>query len=540
MEKSVEALLKAGGLGDDRAVAKEEHDELVQKKIRNNQNRKEQEKAREQLRQLDPELAKQLDAEIAEKRAEEANDVQARKHVQSSCDEERSCVARCARMNSDDEDDMSDSGDDEADGHWMPATRLQRRLERQAGALVTEIDDDGAKAEHAKGPCGSSARRRDRKAEKAAAGDQGEDTLLSEEISSTRMTRRSPRQKKQKTDVKVTEKDKAAVAKALPQGALQTSAGLSARASGAIAVDLGNGASSAVGVEKAASDRRHGTARRLLLLPRTNPCRRRQSPSRKRKTNPGKKHKKKKNKGKQSPARSTSAVLFDAPDQVGGGESQSKAKDDSALNIAEAAATASRCAQEAQGRRDNRQRHAVEVVQDVEEPQTKKSKTDELSQTSSCVARSRSPTEDENEIAAGEGKRSPRSDTNAKKGAEIAKPRGHEQAGVAGLALACRKSYRQKVREETAKKLAEDTKKQVLEARLDSKMERVLINEKKDKRAPSSRCRRCRTRSRRGEEYEMAMRNPLGQRLEHGSVDQQADSAKLIKRARPDDRPAES
>ncbi|KAJ0411310.1 hypothetical protein ATCC90586_005719 [Pythium insidiosum] len=614
MEKSVEALLKAGGLSDDRAVAKEEHDELVQKKvsteevmqrqkelakmralmfyeeqkakrvkkiksklyhkIRNNQNRKEQEKAREQLRQLDPELAKQLDAEIAEKRAEErmtfkhANTSKWVKHqlkrgIQAD-NETRSAIAEQLRrgeelrrkmqsMNSDDEDGMSDSGDDDEDANLDAATRLQRRLERQAGALVTEIDDDGAKAENAKGLAGMKFMQRAvqkqrekarQEAEKLLREIKGEDSLLSDDDlvdSDDEGRAKKPKHKKQKTEVTVTEKDKAAVAKALPQGALQTGSvsmdkGLSARASGAIAVDLGNGAAqSAVGVETATTTGATVQLGASATKSKSTVAVKESEPVTEAEENPwlsgigtkSKKHKKKKNKGKAVAGEVDVGSAIDALTKSVEAK-QSKSMDDGELNIAEAAATAVATLKK---RKAEVAPSTANEAPKPEEPQAKKSKADPSALTQDELVRRAFAfaDEDENEIAQ-EKEAIAAQDTNAKKGAEIAKLIGMNGWGSwAGVGV--QKSYRQKVREETAKKLAEDTKRQVLEARIDSKMERVLINEKKDKRAAKFAVQEVPYPFTSREEYEMAMRNPLGSDWNTAASTNKLTAPKLIKRA---------
>ncbi|GLE09656.1 hypothetical protein PINS_up021393, partial [Pythium insidiosum] len=353
-------------------------------------------------------------------------------------------------MNSDDEDDMSDSGDDEADGH------LDARRDYSAASSDRQARLRAAEA----------AREGETEAEKLLREIKGEDTLLQAEEA--------------EDDVKVTEKDKAAVAKALPQGALQTSAvsmdkGLSARASGGDCRRSWQRSVSAVGVE-----RRHRPAPRyssvvLLLLPRTNPV----------------------GGGRARRGSGREPVLS------GIGTKSKKHKKKRTRSCRDS----SRCAQEAQGRHDNRQRHAIEVVQDVGGAADEKSKTDELSQDELVRRAFAFADEDENEIAQ-EKEAIAAQDTNAKKGAEIAKL----------------KSYRQK-------KLAEDTKKQVLEARLDSKMERVLINEKKDKRAAKFAVQEVPYPFTSREEYEMAMRNPLGSDWNTAASTNKLTAPKLIKRA---------
>ncbi|OQR84706.1 U3 small nucleolar RNA-associated protein, partial [Thraustotheca clavata] len=100
-------------------------------------------------------------------------------------------------------------------------------------------------------------------------------------------------------------------------------------------------------------------------------------------------------------------------------------------------------------------------------------------------------------------------DGEAKSGAEVAKLTGMSGWGSwAGEGV--KQSQRQLQRLELAKKVAADAKTAALAKRKDAKMARVLINEKKDKKAAKFMCATVPYPFTSREQYEMAMRNPLG------------------------------
>lgn len=121
-------------------------------------------------------------------------------------------------------------------------------------------------------------------------------------------------------------------------------------------------------------------------------------------------------------------------------------------------------------------------------------------------------------------------DSNAIKGAEIAKLIGMNGWGTwAGEGVPV--SSRQKSRQREAEKLVEITKKQILAKRKDSKLANVLINEKKDKQVSKFMTKEvpypftCRA------EYEMAMRNPLGNDWNTLHATNSLTMPKIMKRA---------
>ncbi|CAI5745700.1 unnamed protein product [Peronospora destructor] len=325
MEKSVAALLEAGDLSD-KKQAKGEEEELARKhvsteevaarqkelaklrsllfyeeqkkkrikkiksklyhKIRNAQDKKAVARQKEELRALDPELARKLDEELAEKRAEERLTLkhrntskwvkhQLRRGIQAD-DATRSAIADQLRRGEElrrkintvhsDDDDMDDDEDNCEDD---AASRLQTRLERQANALVSEIDADSEEAGKKRGLQGMKFMQRaaEKQREEArveaekllreirtgdgADGDrilsEGEDYLSSGDEGFA--AKKIKRAKKLKKKVVVTEANKVAIDRALARGALQTTnvsmcGGVSAHTSGMVAVDLGEGGSS--------------------------------------------------------------------------------------------------------------------------------------------------------------------------------------------------------------------------------------------------------------------------------------------------------
>ncbi|KAF1329912.1 U3 small nucleolar rna-associated protein, partial [Globisporangium splendens] len=634
MEKDVEALLKAGDLSD-RTIAKEEQDELAQKKvskeeviqrqrelskmralmfyeeqkqkrikkiksklyhkIRNNQDKKEAEKQRKQLRELDPELADQLDNEMAEKRAEERMTL---KHTNTSKwvkhqlkrgvnadNETRGAIAEQLRrgeelrrkmntVHSDDEED--DDGEDE-DESVDAVTRLQKRLEKQADALVMEIDEDEAKISQTKGLHGMKfmqravQKQREKartEAEKLLRELKGDDGLLSEndDVSSDDEGKTKQEKKKKNAKVVVTAEDKEAVEKALPKGALQTGnvgmdKGLSARASGAIAVDLGNGAdwsnvalksgeAAAATIEVGAKEKNNKNSKKkggdanadeedeaasAPVEGEENPWLTGASTSKSSK----KRNKKAATKQNQSgvdvanaidslsksvtakePANAENAITAG----TGGGNKANAGKKRKLDQTNGASSNSSTAPAATDGNTTSKKNKKSTQATEAKTDANGKLSQEELVRRAFAFA-----DEDEDEIAR-EKELIASQDTDAKKGAEIAKLVGMSGWGSwAGEGV--KVSYRQTLREQQAKKLAEDTKNQVLANRKDAKMGRVLINEKKDKRASKFTVQDVPYPFTSREEYEMAMRNPLGSDWNTPASTTALTMPKVIKRA---------
>lgn len=643
MEKEVEALLKAGDLSD-RAIAKDEQDELAAKKvsqaevlqrqqelakmralmfyeeqkqkrikkiksklyhkIRNGQDKKAAEKQRKQLRELDPELADQLDQEMAEKRAEERMTL---KHTNTSKwvkhqlkrgtladNETRGAIAEQLRRgeelrrkvrtaHSDDEDD--DDDDDSGDEHVDAVTRLQKRLEKQADALVMEITNDEASASQAKGLQGMKFMQRavQKQREKARSeaekllrelkGDDGgllsdgdaassdDESAKPADATADGAGSKKKNRKKNKKSVVVTAEDKEAVAKALPKGALQTGTvsmdkGLSARSSGAVAVDLGDGTSAkTLGVDTSASASgktielgakakaaaaaaKSSKAAAASDAPATeteeNPWLSGASASTKNK----KRNKKAASKKGQSGADVASAieslsksVAKDADVAsatsvnalsvlTGGGASKNSKKRKLEQTSGSTSESADAPVAVADSAKSAKKAKAVAPVRDANGKLTQ----EEL------VRRAFAFADDGDDEIAREKELIASQDTNAKKGAEIAKLVGMTGWGSwAGDGV--KVSFRQKAREVQAQKLASETKKQVLASRKDAKMDRVLINEKKDKRAAKFTVQDVPYPFTSREEYEMAMRNPLGSDWNTPASTSALTVPKVIKRA---------
>lgn len=635
MEKDVEALLKAGDLSD-RTVAKDEQDELAQKKvskeevvarqqelskmralmfyeeqkqkrikkiksklyhkIRNGQDKKQAEKQQKQLRELDPELADQLENEMAEKRAEERMTLkhtntskwvkhQLKRGIQAD-NETRGAIAEQLRRGeelrrkvhtaaSDDEDD--DSGDDEdADDEGVDAvTRLQKRLERQAGALVMEIDEDEASASQTKGLHGMKFMQRavQKQREKARTETEkllrelkGEDGLLSDgdelssgdegkDVQDDNVAENNKTKKANKKKNAATAEDKQAVDKVLPKGALQTGnvsmdKGLSARASGAIAVDLGDGTTSkALGLTSGGAaggktielggNAKKANAKNAKAAPapavaeernetEENPWLTGAATSTKNK----KRNKKAATKIEQSGVDVANAI--ESLSKSVSKDAASAASDNSlALLTGKATATASKKRKLDQTTASAQPSSSEATVTPGNKKKAKQTATKtadgKLTQEELVRRAFAFADEDEDEIAR-EKDQIASQDTTAKKGAEIAKLVGMTGWGSwAGDGV--KVSFRQQARETQAKKLAEDTKKQVLASRKDSKMDRVLINEKKDKRAAKFAVQDVPYPFTSREEYEMAMRNPLGSDWNTPASTNALTVPKIMKRA---------
>ncbi|KAF1784980.1 Protein kinase-like domain [Phytophthora cactorum] len=514
MEKSVAALLQAGDLSD-KKLAKDEEEELARKrvsteevaarqkelaklrsllfyeeqkqrrvkkiksktlhKIRNAQDKKAMAKQQEELRALDPELARKLDEELAEKRAEERLTLkhrntskwvkhQLRRGIQAderravrsptSFVEARSCVARW-RLWTVTTRNMEEDDEEEGDA----ASRLQKRLEKQASALLR------------------SRGRRHVPRLRSCFGRSGLERVLMESVScrreritSARVTKESRRAKKSKNAKKkvvVTEQDKAAVDRALAGGALQTasvsmSGGVSARASGAIAIDLGDGGS---GVALANGGKKQG--KELELGVKT-----------KEKTNPwlsnaatkSKRSKRIKKKTQSKGAQADVAAAIESLAQ----DTKESSKEDAGI------ATLTNGSKNSKKRKLDQSKEEPEVA--TKKKNKKAKKQDKTTAQDELVRRAFEFVADEEDELAQEKDRLASQDADAKKGAEIAKLVGMSGWGSwAGDGV--RVSKRQVAREQKAKEVAREAKQKALAGRKDARLERVLINEKKDKKA---------------------------------------------------------
>ncbi|RLN79028.1 hypothetical protein BBJ28_00007580 [Nothophytophthora sp. Chile5] len=640
MEKSVAALLQAGDLTD-KQLAQDEQDELARKrvstqevaarqkelaklrallfyeeqkqkrvkkiksklyhKIRNSQDKKAMAKQQEQLRALDPEMARKLDEELAEKRAEERLTLkhrntskwvkhQLRRGVNAD-DATRGAIADQLRRGEelrrkmdavDSDDEMDDAeDDDDAEGEGDAASRLQKRLEKQASALVTEIDADAEAASKKRGLQGMKFMQRaaEKQREKArseaekllreirrgdgADGDrvlsEGEDYLSSGEEGAAQ--KKPKRSRKAKKNV-VTVQDQEVVAQALAGGALQTSSvsmnsGVSARASGAIAVDLGEGGGSV-----ALADGEKVTSKSLELgakvsgqkapavsKPQPKTEAKEMEPAAEGEENPwlstaatkgnvarnGKKNKKK---AQQQQKKNAALLPGGGVDVAAAIESLAQATatttdDASGVTTLTSGSNASKGGK----KRKLEQTQSSATTNDSEQPtatdQKKSKKTtvqpkaagqDELVRRAfEFVA------DDEDELALEKDRLASR-DSKAKKGAEIAKLVGMSGWGSwAGEGIAV--SKRQLAREQQAKDLARAAKQQALAGRKDAKMEKVLINEKKDKRAANFSVKDVPYPFTSREEYESAMRNPLGSDWNTATATNALTAPKIMKRA---------
>ncbi|KAE9045245.1 hypothetical protein PR003_g501 [Phytophthora rubi] len=629
MEKSVAALLQAGDLTD-KKLAQDEEEELARKrvsteevaarqkelaklrsllfyeeqkqrrvkkiksklyhKIRNAQDKKAMEKQKEELRALDPEMARKLDEELAEKRAEERLTLkhrntskwvkhQLRRGIQAD-DATRSAIADQLRRGEDlrrkmnavdsDDDDMDDDDDDE---EGDVASRLQKRLEKQASALVTEIDADSAEAGKKRGIQGMKFMQRaaEKQREKArteaekllreirtgdgADGDlvlsEGDDYLSSSDEAAAQ--KKSKKAKKAKKNVVVTEQDKAAVDRALAGGALQTanvsmSGGVSARASGAIAIDLGEGGSSvslANGGKKQGKELELGakaptqksTAAVSETQTKTDTEDADMEPAAEGEENPwlsssatkSKSRKKNKKKSQQKNAGSQPDVA--AAIESLAQDTKEVSKDDSAIATLTNGTTKSS--------KNGKKRKLDQTTTETEEKpepaagkkKNKKSKNgDKAAGQDELVRRAFEFVADEEDELAQEKDRLASQDADAKKGAEIAKLVGMSGWGSwAGDGV--RVSKRQIAREQKAKVVAREAKQKALAGRKDARLEKVLINEKKDKKAAKFTVKDVPYPFTSRAEYEAAMRNPLGSDWNTSQVTNVLTAPKIMKRA---------
>lgn len=634
MEKSVAALLSAGDLSD-RAVAEGEREELERKqvsvqevqqrqkelaklralmfyeeqkqkrikkiksklyhKIRNAQDKKAADKQRKQLRELDPELAQKLDDELAEKRAEERLTL---KHTNTSKwvkhqlkrgvladNDTRSAIADQLRrgdelrrkMNAvdsddDDDDDVEDDDDDEDED---AVSRLQKRLAKQADALVTEIDEDAQNAGKVKGLHGMKFMQRavQKQREKARSeaekllrelrgdGDgllsDGENYVHSDDEQAAREKSKKQKKELKQKSVSATAEERQAVNKALPKGSLQLGTvsmdtGLSARASGAIAVDLGDGETKSAAVEVAASD-----APTLELgadgkSKQKNKVADDKAKDTRIESNGAKKEDKAMEdveQGGENPWLSTAGTK--AQKRNGKKAKQRAKQQQSGADVASAIDSLAKSVEkgaEAGKKRKLEASAATDAIplSDDSKSTKKKSKkgkknvnsTDATSAADGKAALTQDELvrrafafadEDEDEIAR-EKEALADADTQVKKGKEIARLVGMTGWGSwAGEGVGV--SRRQQQREAQAAKLAADTKQAVLASRKDAKLERVLISEKKDKRAAKFTVANVPYPFTSREEYEQAMRNPLGSDWNTPSATNKLTAPKLMKRA---------
>eukprot|EP00644_Phytophthora_capsici_P015987 jgi/Phyca11/122796/e_gw1.49.85.1 len=612
MEKSVAALLQAGDLSD-KKLAQDEEEELARKrvsteevaarqkelaklrsllfyeeqkkkrvkkiksklyhKIRNSQDKKAVAKQKEELRALDPELARKLDEELAEKRAEERLTLkhrntskwvkhQLRRGIQAD-DATRSAIADQLRrgeelrrkMNAvDSDDDDMDDDDDETEGD--AASRLQKRLEKQANALVTEIDADSVEAGKKRGLEGMKFMQRaaEKQREKARteaekllreirSGDgemilsEGENYASSEDEGTAKK-----KAKKSKKKVVVTEQDKANVDRALAGGALQTanvsmSGGVSARASGSIAVDLGEGGNN---VALANEDKKQGKefeigakAVKEKASAKTDTENTDMEPATVGEENPWlsntatKSKRSKRNKKKTQQTKGAQADVAAAIESLAE-DTKESAKDDSAI------ASLTNGSKTSKKRKLDQEKTEEKVPEQATTGKKKKNKKAKKEANTAgqdeLVRRAFEFVADEEDELAQEKDRLAGQDADAKKGAEVAKLMGMSGWGSwAGDGV--KVSRRQIAREQKAKDIAREAKQKALAGRKDARMERVLINEKKDKKAAKYTVKDVPYPFTSREEYEAAMRNPLGSDWNTSQVTNVLTAPKIMKHA---------
>ncbi|RLN53662.1 hypothetical protein BBJ29_005506 [Phytophthora kernoviae] len=562
MEKSVAALLQAGDLSD-KKLAKDEEEELARKhvsteevaarqkelaklrsllfyeeqkqrrvkkiksklyhKIRNAQDKKAMDKQKEELRALDPEMARKLDEELAEKRAEERLTL---KHRNTS------------KWIDDDATEAGKKRGLQGMKFMQRAAEKQREKARvEAEKLLREIrsgaDDDRILSE-------------------------GENYLSSGEEGS------GVKSKKAKTNVVVTAEDKDAVDRALAKGALQTSSvsmsgGVSARASGTIAVDLGEGGGSvalANGKKELGKGLELGAKASGKEYAETSAASELEAKSNKKATNEdedmqpavageenpwlsstatkSKSRNSKKNKKKAQQLKTAAAQANGIAAAIESLEQDTKETSKEESSVAALTGASSKTGKKR--KLDQAKTSTKEESEDASPTGQKKSKKDANKQKGGktagqdeLVRRAFEFVADEEDELALEKDRLAGQDADAKKGAEFAKLVGMSGWGSwAGEGV--RVSKRQLVREKQAKDLAREAKQKALAGRKDARLEKVLINEKKDKRAAKFAVQDVPYPFTSRQEYEAAMRNPLGSDWNTATVTNVLTAPKIMKR----------
>ncbi|KAG3250488.1 hypothetical protein PI124_g4903 [Phytophthora idaei] len=445
--------------------------------------------------------------------------------------------------------------DDDEEGD--AASRLQKRLEKQASALVTEIDEDSAEAGKKRGLQGMKFMQRAAQKQREKARTEAEkllreirtgegadgDRILSEGedylSSSDEGAEKRKKIKKTKKKVVVTEQDKAAVDRALAGGALQTasvsmSGGVSARASGAIAIDLGDGGS---GVALANGGKKQGKELELGVKTKektvvaetqakTDTEDADMEPAAQGEENPwlsnaatkSKRSKRIKKKTQSKGAQADVAAAIESLAQ----DTKESSKEDAGI------ATLTNGSKNSKKRKLEQSKEEPEVA--TKKKNKKAKKQDKTTAQDELVRRAFEFVADEEDELAQEKDRLASQDADAKKGAEIAKLVGMSGWGSwAGDGV--RVSKRQVAREQKAKEVAREAKQKALAGRKDARLERVLINEKKDKKAAKFTVKDVPYPFTSRTEYEAAMRNPLGSDWNTSQVTNVLTAPKIMKHA---------
>ncbi|RHY85575.1 hypothetical protein DYB37_002697 [Aphanomyces astaci] len=488
-------------------------------KIRNKQ---EDRKERMALRELDPEFAAQMDADEAEKRAEERMTL---KHTNTSkwvkhqlgrgigADQgTRSAIADQLRrgddlrkkmqsVNPDSEDDSDDSDDDAEHLDGMTETeKLQHRLQKKAAALVMDIEADGHSTDKVKGLQGMKfmqkavEKQRERALDEAEAllkELRGDDYDAGDMTDDDDVATKPPPKKK----VKVTAADRKIVDKDMVQGSLQTKAVMmdkshKTRVASAIKIDFdGDGqSSSAVHTEVEADEAVAAVG--TPAVPEENPWLSGSKVGKKRR----KRHGKHKSEGSASVA--TAVATLAAVSTADKDQPVTPLLPLNAIN---------------KKRKDVSSDAAGLEADDTPQKKAKSSSTSKQPPTAQeeLVRKAFAFAEDtENEISKEKELLAAR-DADVKVGAEVARLTGMEGWGSwAGEGI--KPSKRQNARLALAHRTVQEAKEAALAKRKDHKMDAVLINEKKDKKAAKFMVNTVPYPFTSREQYELAMRNPLG------------------------------
>ncbi|KAF0682753.1 Aste57867_25156 [Aphanomyces stellatus] len=483
-------------------------------KIRNKQ---EDRKERMALRELDPEFAAQMDAEEAEKRAEERMTL---KHTNTSkwvkhqlgrginADAgTRSAIADQLRrgddlrkkMHSVHDDDESDDDDDDDDAVFDGMTeteKLQHRLQKKAAALVMDIEADGAVDESAggkkKGLHGMKFMKQAVEKQRERALEEAEALLKElrgdEYVDDDEFKQSTEPKEPAKKKAKVTAADTKAVEQGMVQGTQQMKSVMmdkshKTRVAGAIKVDFGD-AGEAAAVQVAGDDDENAAP--VAAGTEANPWLNTSTA--------GKKRKKKSKKAKKADSAVTATVA----------EAVASLATDVVLEETKTLGELST---------KKRKGDTADATPSTTEPAAKKTKVTEKSKAAAAqeeLVRQAFAFADEgeNEIQKEKELLAER-DGNVKVGTEVAKLTGMEGWGSwAGEGI--KPSKRQNARLALAQQTVKDAKIAALAKRKDNKMETVLINEKKDKKAAKFMVATVPYPFTSREQYELAMRNPLG------------------------------
>ncbi|EQC27885.1 hypothetical protein SDRG_14306 [Saprolegnia diclina VS20] len=502
-------------------------------KIRNKQDAK---RERSQLRELDPELADQLDLEDAEKRAEERmtlkhnNTSKWVKHqlgrgIQADAGTRQAIHDQLRRGDElrrkmdtvANESDLSSDDDSETETNETETQRLQRKLAKKASALVMEITAD-AGASKADGLHGMKFMQKAVEKQRERALNDAE-KLLQElrgddyDDNNTDDDDNPAPAKKAKKTTKVTATDKKAVAAKMVHGSQQMTSVMmdkahKTRVSSAIQIDFGDSAPAPVVlVDESAPEAFASVATAAPENPWLDA-----TATKKRK----KPRNRKKAVAESATIGSAIASLATTSDAPATGILGPSAADMKKRKAADTTTPATKKAKTTDANASANTSATAKTETKTEAKTEAKPTTQKKPTTSSAdlaqeelVRRAFAFADEGDDEIGAEKDRIAAEDGDAKSGAEVAKLTGMTGWGSwAGEGV--KTSKRQLARLEQAKAVAAAAKLAALSKRKDAKLSRVLINEKKDKKAAKFMVASVPYPFTSREQYELAMRNPLG------------------------------